>query len=213
MVQGLHQPSLLYQHCGNRPQVRKIIENYQLSFRHLIVLLESNRFFFCHGPMLSIGLTGSMPIYRLGNVPLKPRRCTIFHALTLLIHSSTQVAEILATPAFHMITARWFFHPECAKRAHFVFSAFYKISKCLLVLIRIYACLILLTRHAWVLRGSASEAIIFLALRTCEIFTVNSVLKNEGIGTICSWTPWNVLLDPYSLQEWVFLKLFHFILL
>ena len=123
----------------------------------------------------------------------------ISDTFTLLVYTTTLVAEFFTTSTPHMIAAFGLLNPKLAEGAHLILRTLHKIFKGLLILIWIEAWLILLTRELRVEWSSAREAITVLALNTCEIIAVNTLFKNESICTVSGWTPRYVFLNTHSL--------------
>ena len=104
------------------------------------------------------------------------------------------IAELLATSASHVIAALGFLHPVLAEGALLVFGALNEFFECLLIEIRVLACLVLLASQALVEGCTAVQAIPILANITGEIWTVHSSVENESILAVSTWAPRNVIL-------------------
>ena len=108
---------------------------------------------------------------------------------TPLIKASTNITELGAASATHMIAAAYFFDPHSACRALFVLRAFHKLLEGLVEQVWITVSLKFFTRLFLVSIRFAIQTVFFFAFETLKIFTISFLIVNKGIIAVWSRTP------------------------
>lgn len=130
------------------------------------------------------------------SVPVRNKRSRssdLPFASALAVFSATDVAELRAALAGHMVTALGFFHPKFAFVALLETHASDKLEKLTVVLVNLLLNLVVFTGHAIVVDALAIEAVVLVA-RWANEFIHSFLVEHESELAVWCWAPGDVTL-------------------